>query len=93
MGDLSVPSDEFKEKLYRSVKESKTFTLTETFEQIQEGLIMEFGVASGESLKYIADHTKRQVYGFDSFKGLPEAWNGLAVGHFDCGGQIGRAHV
>ncbi|MEN9632780.1 MAG: hypothetical protein RL077_1184 [Verrucomicrobiota bacterium] len=26
--------------------------------------------------------------GFDSFKGLPEAWDGLAAGHFSTGGNI-----
>lgn len=84
MGDLSVPSDEFNEKLYRSVKESKTINLTQVMEEVKEGLIMEFGVASGESLRYIADHTRRLVYGFDCFDGLPESWNGLNPGHFAC---------
>lgn len=84
MGDLSVPTDEFNETLYKAVKTPKSITLTEIMEQIQDGLIMEFGVASGESLRYIADHTLRHVYGFDSFDGLPEAWNALPAGAFKC---------
>lgn len=49
-----------------------------------EGLVMEFGVASGESMNIIAPLTDRMVYGFDSFKGLPEAWYSYQEGHFAC---------
>jgi len=39
------------------------------------GLIMEFGVYQGESINFIADLLpNRQIYGFDSFEGLPETW-------------------
>jgi predicted O-methyltransferase YrrM len=49
------------------------------------GLAMEFGVASGDSIRRLANSNKeRTIYGFDSFKGLPESWNGLGVGHFAC---------
>lgn len=49
-----------------------------------DGLYMEFGVFTGTSLNIIADNTDKMVYGFDSFEGLPEAWNGLSQGHFSC---------
>ncbi|QNK58368.1 TylF/MycF/NovP-related O-methyltransferase [Paenibacillus sp. PAMC21692] len=40
-----------------------------------EGSILEFGVFEGASINYIADHFNgKTVYGFDSFKGLPEDW-------------------
>lgn len=40
-----------------------------------EGLILEFGVSTGESLRQIARYAApRRVYGFDSFEGLPEDW-------------------
>lgn len=39
-----------------------------------DGLIMEFGVYRGGSLRIIADCTPDPVYGFDSFQGLPEDW-------------------
>lgn len=42
----------------------------------KEGLVMEFGVAKGASLRNLATHTPRQVHGFDSFGGLPEDWAG-----------------
>jgi hypothetical protein len=38
------------------------------------GLIMEFGVFDGGSLKQIAAATQQEVHGFDSFEGLPEDW-------------------
>ena len=51
----------------------------------QKGLVVEFGVAKGETIKRLANVDKnRTVYGFDSFDGLPESWNGLGVGHFAC---------
>jgi predicted O-methyltransferase YrrM len=42
-----------------------------------EGLILEFGVATGKSINIIATAAQgREVYGFDSFEGLPENWSG-----------------
>ncbi|NHA02279.1 hypothetical protein G7092_00650 [Mucilaginibacter sp. HC2] len=39
------------------------------------GLWLEFGVGSGKSLSFIARQKPDQtIYGFDSFKGLPEDW-------------------
>ncbi|MGP8027768.1 MAG: class I SAM-dependent methyltransferase [Acidocella sp.] len=42
----------------------------------KEGLVVEFGVANGASLRHLAGLTPRQVHGFDSFGGLPEDWRG-----------------
>ncbi|MBB5372094.1 class I SAM-dependent methyltransferase [Acidocella aromatica] len=42
----------------------------------KEGLLVEFGVANGASLRHLAGLTPRQVHGFDSFGGLPEDWSG-----------------
>ena len=41
-----------------------------------EGLMMEFGVAGGNSIRQIASRTAKTVNGFDSFEGLPEDWSG-----------------
>lgn len=41
-----------------------------------DGLVMEFGVAGGKSIRQIASQTPRTVHGFDSFEGLPEDWGG-----------------
>ncbi len=36
------------------------------------GLALEFGVASGRTINFIAERVNRQVHGFDAFTGLPE---------------------
>jgi hypothetical protein len=42
---------------------------------LEDGLVLEFGVYSGETINHIANHMRsRKVHGFDSFEGLPEAW-------------------
>jgi Macrocin-O-methyltransferase (TylF) len=50
------------------------------------GLVLEFGVATGGTIKKIASTLPdRTVYGFDWFQGLPEDWtNGYMAGHFAC---------
>ncbi len=42
----------------------------------KDGLVLEFGVAGGNSIRQIARHTPGEVHGFDSFEGLPEDWSG-----------------
>lgn len=39
-----------------------------------KGLILEFGVATGRTIRHIAGLTPRLIHGFDSFEGLPEFW-------------------
>lgn len=39
-----------------------------------EGLVLEFGVYRGATLKFIAERAMQAVHGFDSFEGLPEDW-------------------
>jgi predicted O-methyltransferase YrrM len=39
------------------------------------GLVIEFGVATGETLAVLAE-CRQPVHGFDSFEGLPEDWYG-----------------
>ncbi len=42
--------------------------------KIERGLVLEFGVFSGNSINYIASKKNWIVDGFDSFEGLPENW-------------------
>jgi hypothetical protein len=42
----------------------------------QDGLVLEFGVATGRTINHIASLRRGPVYGFDSFEGLPEDWRG-----------------
>jgi hypothetical protein len=52
-----------------------------------EGLWMEFGVARGRTIEFIAERSSRSVFGFDSFEGLPEQWSPrMPPGHFSTGG-------
>jgi len=46
------------------------------------GLYMEFGVGRGKSIRWIGESAGRPVYGFDSFEGIPEYWNGNPIGAF-----------
>jgi len=63
-------------------------TLYENFEKVvaastQDGLFLEFGVATGQTIRRIASRHDGKIYGFDSFKGLPENWRqGIGVGEF-----------
>jgi hypothetical protein len=46
-------------------------------------MICEFGVFQGSTINHLAGKTNKTIFGFDSFEGLPEAWDhGLAKGHF-----------
>ena len=61
----------------------------------QEGLWLEFGVATGFSLNITSLHKQKKdpvtVFGFDSFMGLPESWttvwNKYPAGYFSQGGN------
>ena len=58
-----------------------------------DGHYLEFGVFTGGTIRFIARRIdQRIIHGFDSFKGLPEAWSGfnLARGAFDLGGRLPR---
>jgi hypothetical protein len=60
------------------------------------GMWLEFGVYSGGSINRIARYNHGDVYGFDSFEGLPEAWIGrveswggtYGKGTFSLGGSL-----
>lgn len=54
-----------------------------------DGLVLEFGVASGSSMRLIAGRSPRYtVHGFDSFEGLPEDWTHFQrKGRFSSAGQ------
>ena len=58
-----------------------------------EGHYLEFGVFTGGTIRFIARRIgQRTIHGFDSFKGLPEAWSGFNLGRgaFDLGGRLPR---
>jgi hypothetical protein len=53
-----------------------------------KGPVAEFGVWTGTSINYISSLLLDSiVYGFDSFNGLEEDWNGFNKGHFSINGD------
>ena len=53
-----------------------------------DGLVLEFGVRFGTSIRLIAGATDRAVHGFDSFEGLPEAWGDMPRGAYSTKGVL-----
>lgn len=55
-----------------------------------EGLVLEFGVEKGASLRHLAGLRRGQVHGFDSFEGLPGDWSGTkeGAGAFSLSGKL-----
>jgi predicted O-methyltransferase YrrM len=55
-----------------------------------KGIILEFGVFKGYSINYFAKKFKNKVYGFDSFEGLIENWEGTSFvkGSFNLKGKL-----
>jgi Flp pilus assembly protein TadD len=50
------------------------------------GDVVEFGVRYGVSTRILASQVEGVVHGFDSFRGLPEAWGSLPEGAFSMEG-------
>lgn len=55
---------------------------------ISHGLVLEFGVRHGTSIRQIAELAKQAVHGFDSFEGLPEVWHHEPKGSYTTKGEI-----
>jgi hypothetical protein len=77
------------------------YTSKELFDYVipmvkEGGLVIEFGVYSGGTINYLANKFKnRQIYGFDSFEGLPEMWSGegLQKGSFSLAGLLPKVNI
>ena len=52
------------------------------------GLLAEFGVRRGTSIRVLAAETDQTVHGFDSFAGLPEPWVKAPAGVLTTGGDL-----
>lgn len=55
------------------------------------GLVLEFGVRRGTSLRVLAGRAGQEVHGFDSFIGLPEDWGATHAGVLTTGGEVPEA--
>jgi len=54
----------------------------------EDGLVVEFGVYHGTSIRQIAALARSDVHGFDSFEGIPEAWNNERAGSYSTQGAM-----
>lgn len=54
----------------------------------KDGLVLEFGVRFGNTIRQIAGLAKQPVHGFDSFQGLPESWHQEAKGSYSTRGVL-----
>ena len=54
----------------------------------KSGLVMEFGVRHGVTIRQIAKLVNQEVHGFDSFEGLPEAWHEEPKGSYTTKGNL-----
>lgn len=54
----------------------------------KNGLVLEFGVRFGNTIRQIAAIANQQVHGFDSFEGLPEDWHDEIRGSYTTQGHI-----
>lgn len=54
----------------------------------KDGLVLEFGVRFGNTIRQIGSLASQQVYGFDSFEGLPEVWHHEPKGSYTTRGEI-----
>jgi len=55
---------------------------------ISDGMICEFGVRRGNSIRQLAAATEQMVHGFDSFIGLPEGWVQAPAGVLTTAGDL-----
>ena len=55
---------------------------------VVDGLVLEFGVRFGTSIRQISALVDQHVYGFDSFQGLPESWHNEPKGSYSTKGII-----
>jgi len=53
-----------------------------------DGLVMEFGVRFGTSIRHLSTLAGQDVHGFDSFQGLPEAWHNNPKGAYTTHGIL-----
>jgi hypothetical protein len=60
----------------------------------KQGLILEFGVASGQTINHLASLSEQRIFGFDGFDGLPKDWRiGFEKGAFAQSPPIVRQNV
>ena len=64
-----------------------TFKLA-MLEANSQGMVLEFGVRFGNSIRMLAKLAKQEVHGFDSFEGLPDVWHHEPKGSYTTKGVM-----
>lgn len=82
----------FKTSIFLHTWELKRYSINKAIENDleQKKYYLEFGVFSGNSINFLSKHLKTKIYGFDSFVGLKEDWQGShwSKGGMDLKGKI-----
>jgi predicted O-methyltransferase YrrM len=74
----ALAMDTAKDVLIRALRDAKSVS----------GMYMEFGVFKGATINFMAHlYPEKEIWGFDSFEGLPERWTGN-TSSFDAGGKL-----
>jgi tetratricopeptide (TPR) repeat protein len=77
--------------LYRGTRSLLELALVAAMPLIQQGgLVCEFGVGSGRSLRMTQEilPLNTELHGFDTFTGLPQPWGVEPIGSYSTGGAI-----
>jgi len=77
--------------LYRGTRDILELALNAAMPLIKQGgLVTEFGVGSGRSIRLTQELLPLDVpiHGFDTFTGLPQAWGNEPVGAYSTGGTV-----
>jgi tetratricopeptide (TPR) repeat protein len=77
--------------LYRGTRSMLEFALKQAMPLIEQGgLVCEFGVGSGRSLRMTQEILPLDIelHGFDTFTGLPQPWGTEPAGAYSTGGQV-----
>ncbi len=72
-----------------NTRDDYLLSISRELDQLDNLIILEFGVYKGESLKIFSKNISdpnAKFYGFDTFTGLPEKWIDLDKGHFTTSG-------
>jgi len=81
-----------KNNVLRGTREMMEIALDAALDIIvdENGLVCEFGVASGRSIRMAQEVLPLNVsiYGFDTFTGLPQAWGNEPAGTYSTGGIV-----
>lgn len=85
-----IPDEEL--NLYLGTRDMLRIGLDAAMDMLQNqgGLVCEFGVAKGRSMRMMQEllPLETPLHGFDTFTGLPLPWNSLPAGAFSTNGDI-----